>query len=285
MARADRRRVARAKPSTAPTRYESAYVGTEGLFFAAAPRAGEVDVRLPRRRVRRGFVSSASAATSAAPASPTSSASAAARPGSPPSTTRASGSRRSPRTRRRCATSPRRSRPTASRRGDRPAHAVHRAPAEGRRRLRGACGPAPEQRERRPSGSRDRAGAGDAARSVSAFLPASTSPLGQALATAPITSRGVDGRERLRQRRLSRLIAAYGDAARTYRKIVALDPDDVSSQLQLADAAQNSGDSATAIAAYKRFIALAPDDRARRCEAADRAAAPSATAASPSPAG
>ena len=94
----------------------------------------------------------------------------------------------------------------------------------------------------------------------STFLPSSASPLGQALATAPITSAVTTGANAAVNDAYSRLIAAYGEAATTYRKIVALEPDDASSQLQLADAAQNSGDAATAIAAYKRFLALAPDD-------------------------
>lgn len=94
----------------------------------------------------------------------------------------------------------------------------------------------------------------------SAFLPSTTSPLGQALASAPITTAVTTKANAAVNDAYTRLIAAYSAASGAYKKIVALEPDDASAQLQLADAAQNSGDSTTAIAAYKRFLTLAPDD-------------------------
>ena len=45
-----------------------------------------------------------------------------------------------------------------------------------------------------------------------------------------------------------------------YRKIAALQPDDPNVQLELAQAAESSGDRGTAIAAYEQFLKLAPDD-------------------------
>jgi Flp pilus assembly protein TadD len=50
------------------------------------------------------------------------------------------------------------------------------------------------------------------------------------------------------------------DAEATYKKLVKLDPKDASSQLQLGQAAETAGDTATAIAAYKTFLKLAPTD-------------------------
>jgi tetratricopeptide (TPR) repeat protein len=92
------------------------------------------------------------------------------------------------------------------------------------------------------------------------FLPPASSPLGEALSTAPITQ-AVTGKANERVNvAYSQLITAYQQAKSTYQQIVKLTPDDASAQLQLADTAQNSGDSTTAIAAYKRFLKLAPDD-------------------------
>ena len=61
--------------------------------------------------------------------------------------------------------------------------------------------------------------------------------------------------------------AAYAeaqDASRravdTYRKITAASPKDPTVQLELAQAAQAAGDTATTIAAFEKFLKLAPDD-------------------------
>jgi cytochrome c-type biogenesis protein CcmH/NrfG len=92
------------------------------------------------------------------------------------------------------------------------------------------------------------------------FLPSSSSPLGQALSTQPITQAvTAKANERVNQS-YTRLIAAYEAAKSTYQQIVKLTPGDAAAQFDLATTAQNSGDSTTAIAAYKRFLKLAPDD-------------------------
>ena len=49
-------------------------------------------------------------------------------------------------------------------------------------------------------------------------------------------------------------------AVEAYKRLVALQPDDPNVRLELAQAAQQTGDTATAIAAYERFLKLAPDD-------------------------
>jgi tetratricopeptide (TPR) repeat protein len=49
-------------------------------------------------------------------------------------------------------------------------------------------------------------------------------------------------------------------AVEAYKRLVALQPNDPNVQLELAQAAQQTGDAATAIAAYERFLKLAPDD-------------------------
>jgi tetratricopeptide (TPR) repeat protein len=92
------------------------------------------------------------------------------------------------------------------------------------------------------------------------FLPSAASPFGQAYGNPPITE-AVSGRAN------ERLTRAYGDMQRAYTEAVAVyqrlaeaAPNDATVQIQLADAALNSGDSATALEAYKRFVELAPDD-------------------------
>jgi tetratricopeptide (TPR) repeat protein len=53
---------------------------------------------------------------------------------------------------------------------------------------------------------------------------------------------------------------AYQKAEETYDRLAAAAPRDPNVQLELAQAAQQSGDVTKAIAAYERFIELAPDD-------------------------
>ena len=52
----------------------------------------------------------------------------------------------------------------------------------------------------------------------------------------------------------------YGNAIEAYKKIAKLQPTDPNVQLELAQTAQQAGDSANAIAAYTKFLKLAPDD-------------------------
>ena len=53
---------------------------------------------------------------------------------------------------------------------------------------------------------------------------------------------------------------AFQKAEETYDRLAAAAPRDPNVQLELAQAAQQSGDTKKAIAAYKRFLVLAPDD-------------------------
>jgi tetratricopeptide (TPR) repeat protein len=54
--------------------------------------------------------------------------------------------------------------------------------------------------------------------------------------------------------------ASFLKAEATYEQLVAVAPNDPNVQLELAQAAQQSGDSPRAIAAYEKFLKLAPDD-------------------------
>jgi tetratricopeptide (TPR) repeat protein len=53
---------------------------------------------------------------------------------------------------------------------------------------------------------------------------------------------------------------ATTNAVDSYKKIAKLQPNDPNVQLELAQGAQQAGDTATAIAAYEKFLKLAPDD-------------------------
>jgi tetratricopeptide (TPR) repeat protein len=58
----------------------------------------------------------------------------------------------------------------------------------------------------------------------------------------------------------TRAQSSFQQAQETYERLAAAAPRDPNVQLELAQAAQQSGDTARAISAYERFLALAPDD-------------------------
>ena len=81
--------------------------------------------------------------------------------------------------------------------------------------------------------------------------PTANDPIGQAVNTEAS------------QRIQSLLIAAQSalqGAIDAYKSLAKLEAADPSVQLELAQAAQQAGDKATAIEAYEKFIELAPDD-------------------------
>jgi len=93
-----------------------------------------------------------------------------------------------------------------------------------------------------------------------ALLPPGASPAEQAFGSAPLEEAiAAQLNERLTNL-FSRMQAAYADARDAYARVARLAPRDASLQLQLADAAQNAGDVASAVKAYQRFLTLAPDD-------------------------
>ena len=85
-------------------------------------------------------------------------------------------------------------------------------------------------------------------------------PSGQSVLQDPIAL-GVNGQA------TERVTAAYQDAQTeatlavdAYQQLAKLEPNDPNVQLEVAQAAQQTGDAATAIAAYEKFLELAPDD-------------------------
>jgi tetratricopeptide (TPR) repeat protein len=87
-----------------------------------------------------------------------------------------------------------------------------------------------------------------------------TSPTGRPLVDSKIATVVGAQATTAAQRLSSAAQAASAEAVGAYKKIAALQPNDPNVQLELAQAAQSAGDTATAIAAYTTFLKLAPDD-------------------------
>jgi tetratricopeptide (TPR) repeat protein len=87
-----------------------------------------------------------------------------------------------------------------------------------------------------------------------------TSPAGQPLVDNKIGSVISSQSSTEVQRLLGEAQTASNEAVGAYKKIAALQPNDPNIQLELAQAAQQGGDTATAIAGYTAFLKLAPDD-------------------------
>ncbi len=95
------------------------------------------------------------------------------------------------------------------------------------------------------------------------FGPPPTSPLGRALNSVsdPIAQAASHGANQRFNTALQTRQATAQQLEGVYKKLATLHkPVEPSDQLLLAQAAQNAGDTAAAIAAYKAFIKLAPDD-------------------------
>ncbi|MDX6506297.1 MAG: Tetratricopeptide repeat [Gaiellaceae bacterium] len=92
----------------------------------------------------------------------------------------------------------------------------------------------------------------------SAFGASSTSKLGKALGTDPISSAVSSGYTTQANDLYSRQQAAYADALSSYQKLAKLQPEQPTIQFQLAQAAESAGQTPVAVAAYKRYIKLDP---------------------------
>jgi cytochrome c-type biogenesis protein CcmH/NrfG len=97
------------------------------------------------------------------------------------------------------------------------------------------------------------------------LTPSSTTPFGQLFNTtsglqSPISS----ALSSTATSQANTLIQQYNqdasNAESTYKKLAKLAPKDASAQIQLGQAAQAAGDTATAIAAYRTFLKLVPKD-------------------------
>ena len=266
MARADRRRAARAKPcccSRAQLR-ERLRRHREALLPAPAP-PGEVGVRLPRARLRRRL-RRLRRRRRAAPASATSSGVGGGVGGSPSVDEAREAARGEPERRRRRSASSRRRcrrRADATRRSRRSSSYIALRPKDDGRAPASSpgctCEPRGARRQRARASRRRR----PRCRPGRDFLPPSTSPLGQALGAASRSRRPSPAKANAAlneaytthdRPRTSRRRARYQQLveARARRRR----PSQLAARRRGAERRRH----ATAIAAYKRFLELAPDD-------------------------
>jgi tetratricopeptide (TPR) repeat protein len=94
------------------------------------------------------------------------------------------------------------------------------------------------------------------------LTPKSTSQLGKALSaqSTPFATAVSAESGGAVSNAYSKVIGYLSSRTDTYKKLAALTPKDATTQYELAQAAQESGDTATAIAATKAFLKLAPSD-------------------------
>lgn len=85
------------------------------------------------------------------------------------------------------------------------------------------------------------------------------SPLAQAFSTNPVDQALSSESSEAINALNSRLTDTYTDAQTTFERLAKVAPQDESVQLDLADAAQRAGDSEAAIKAYEQFLKLAPE--------------------------
>jgi tetratricopeptide (TPR) repeat protein len=116
------------------------------------------------------------------------------------------------------------------------------------------------------------------------FRPTPGTELGNAVGSASTYQPADDANQRATAL-YQELQTAATQITETHKKIAKVSPDDPTVQLELAEAAQNSGDSATALAAYKKFLKLAPDDPSaevvrEQVKLLEESAAPTAAAGS-----
>lgn len=90
------------------------------------------------------------------------------------------------------------------------------------------------------------------------LLPSSTSPLGKALGTNPIEQTASAQVNTTVNDLAQKAELAYSNAISSYQKVADLEPNNANAQFQLAEAAQQTGDTTTAVAAYKRYLKLSP---------------------------
>jgi Flp pilus assembly protein TadD len=104
-----------------------------------------------------------------------------------------------------------------------------------------------------------------AASPTSAFAPAAGTVFGRIFADPnglqdPLGAVASQQAQTKAQTALSNFTGAEQNAEKTFQRLAKLTPTDVTVQYQLGQAAQQAGDTATAIKAYKQFLKLSPND-------------------------
>jgi tetratricopeptide (TPR) repeat protein len=97
---------------------------------------------------------------------------------------------------------------------------------------------------------------------TASLIPASTSALGKALTTYtnPLSNAVSSQTSSNATNAYQQVLSYLSQRATIDKKVAKLLPNDATTQLELAQAASDAGDTATAIAAYKAFLKLAPSD-------------------------
>jgi cytochrome c-type biogenesis protein CcmH/NrfG len=110
--------------------------------------------------------------------------------------------------------------------------------------------------------ARNQAIAAQAALSASGFntIAPTSGRLSSAIGQDPITAASSGQANTAFTSAYQKMQGAYTAAVGAYKRVAAASPRDPSVQLQLAQTAENAGDTTTAVAAYKKFLRLAPDD-------------------------
>ena len=83
---------------------------------------------------------------------------------------------------------------------------------------------------------------------------------GASLGNDPVTQAVQDESNRVVTAAVTKATAATNKALATYRRLERALPDDPSVQIELGQAALNSGNATAALAAFRKFLKLAPDD-------------------------
>jgi len=107
--------------------------------------------------------------------------------------------------------------------------------------------------------------AGQQATPGAVFAPAATTPFGKAFADPTALQDPISAAvQTLASTKQSTAYTNFQNAQKSaegiYQKLVALNPSDATTQIQLGQAAQSAGDTTTAMAAYNAFLKLAPTD-------------------------
>ena len=147
------------------------------------------------------------------------------------------------------------------RRGDRRPEPLPRARAEGQGGAAGARRAPPRPGDRARARRAGRSGARElSSRSARPSAPPLDLGKGATIGPDPIDEAISTQANQAVNEAYTAAQASFQKAEETYDRLAAVAPSDPNVQLELAQAAQQSGDIAKAIAAYERFLELAPDD-------------------------
>jgi tetratricopeptide (TPR) repeat protein len=91
------------------------------------------------------------------------------------------------------------------------------------------------------------------------LLPSSSSPVGKALGTNPVELAASTQVNAAVTDLAQSTQLAFSGAVSSYQQVAKLEPNNANAQFQLAQAAQTSGDTTTAVAAYKSYLKLIPN--------------------------